>query len=71
MEKETDVGRSRSWSRSWSRSRFFQTGVGVGVGALKYGRLRSPDRSYAVLLVSDFMEIQGVSDNTDTFVFGI
>ena len=32
MVKETDVGRSRSWSRSWSRSRFFQAGVGVGVG---------------------------------------
>ena len=31
-EKETDVGRSRSWSRSWSRSRFFQAAVGVGVG---------------------------------------
>ena len=32
MKKETNVGRSRSWSRSWSRSRFFQAGVGVGVG---------------------------------------
>ena len=26
------MGRSRSWSRSWSRSRFFQAGVGVGIG---------------------------------------
>ena len=32
VKKETDMGRSRSWSRSWSRSRFFQAGVGVGAG---------------------------------------
>ena len=35
MKKETNVGRSRSWSRSWSRSRFFQAGVGVGVGVVE------------------------------------
>ena len=32
MQKEADVGRSRSWSRSWGRSRFFQAGAVVGVG---------------------------------------